>query len=256
MEGLMALDWAAIAHGGNKQTITAKLRKVLTGANYGNKPGQWTLTEMFTERSGPAETARQILLGIDDLGKSDGLGGVTDAETGQPLLIKLRVLTRQACKRAADGRGINDWDPTQTDAINANGEYCPAIEELPQPGDEVWIKGNALTECPVTGERMIRKHRLAARARLEAELGRQVKADLATYQWTRAKVDANGCITVGLEKAMQLISRHGKRVNMPQFSSGRMQEKNQRRITNWLFEECFDSGAPRDEAKQRTTHTR
>ena len=78
---------------------------------------------------------------------------------------------------------------------------------------------------------------MAMKARLEAELGRQIKPELAWHYYTKAPVDKDGCITVEFKHALQLLKTKGKRLVLPQFKAGRRIAEGTRQITNWRFEE-------------------
>lgn len=232
----MAFDWVKIRGLKNKQEIEAYLRANISGSNYGIGEDCWTLTELINERSNVAESACRIIAGVDMYGREVGAGSVKD-EDGRTLRYKLRVVSRQACTETKDGRGINNWDPTDCELENDNNEICPNPEDLPEEGDRVWIKGDPITHDPISGERLIKKYKMAMKSRMEAELGRQIKPELALYNYTKVSVDKDGCITVGFNHAMQLLTTKGKRLVLPQFSSGRRRPENTRQITNWHFEE-------------------
>jgi hypothetical protein len=243
----MSINWAELRGLNNKQEIEARLRQIIRGDNYGIGKDCWTLTEIINERSNMAESARRIIAGIDMSGREVGAGGVKDNE-GQPLRYTLRVVSRQACTDAKDGKGINNWNPVESKPENDNNEYCPNPEEPPKEGDRVWIKGDPITDDPITGLRLVKKYKLAMKARMEAELGRQIKPELAHYNYTKVPVDKKGCIRVSFNHAMQLLTNKGKRLVLPQFSSGNRKSDKERRITNWHFEEV----PPNKQKKQRT----
>ena len=232
----MPINWLKIKGLANKQEIEAYLRANIKGTNYGIGADCWTLTELINERSNISESARRVIEGVDMYGREVGNGAVMD-ESGSPLRYKLRVVSRQACTDTKDGKGINNWDSTDYKPENDNDEFCPEPQDLPKEGDRVWVKGNPLTHDPVTGDPLIKKYKMAMTARLEAELGRQIKPELAHYNYTKIPVDKDGCITVNYKHAMQLLTTKGKRLVLPQFSSGRRKPEKTRQITNWHFEE-------------------
>ncbi len=241
----MPLNWSDFINLRNRNEIHRALMPVVTAANYGRAPGQWTLTELISERTNVANCARRLVEGVGLDGKPEKAGPI-------PIMIKLRVLSRQACMTAADGEAINTWDTTCTDKVNYNGELCPTVAEKPQAGDVVWVKGDAHTHDPVTGERLTRARRQAMVARKEAELGREIKPNVATHYWTEYPVDADGCITVSYLHACQLLTTKGKRLVLPQHTTSNRanRDKNIRMITNWLFEEVVP------EPKKKPTATR
>jgi len=237
------MDWTKIKGLQNQQAIEQYLRQLISHETYGRGDDNWNLTELYNERSCYAQSAIRILAGKGENGVDTGRGTVHGPD-GQPMRFKLRVLSRQACKETADGDGINWYDP-QVSGTNDNEEVCPAHDEPPQPGDKVWIKGNAILYTDA-GERVTKRHRMAMKARLESQLGREVKPELATYTWFKIPVDEDGCITVTFDQACQLLSTRGKRVASPRFASGKKSKDDERRITNWLFEEVI----PGDEEKR------
>jgi hypothetical protein len=243
----MSINWAELRGLKNKQEIEAQLRLMVRTDTYGIGKGYWTLTEIINERSNVAESARNIIAGMNERGLIDNELGLKDNE-GQPLRYTLRVVSRQACTDAKDGKGINNWNPIESKPENDNNEYCPNPEEPPQEGDRVWIKGNPIINDPVTGERLIKKYKMAMKARMEADLGRQIKPELAHFNYTKVPVDKKGCIRVSFNHAMQLLTTKGKRLVLPQFASGKRASEKERRITNWHFEEV----PPNKQKKQRT----
>jgi hypothetical protein len=232
----MPIDWTKVRGLKNKQEIEAYLGANIKASNYGIGKDCWTLTEIISERSDVAESALRIISGVDIYGKEVGAGSVKD-ENGLPLRYKLRVLTRQACADTKDGKGINNWNSTESKPENDNNELCPGPQDPPVEGDRVWIKGDPITHDPITGERLVKRIKLAMKARLEAELGRQVKSELAYFYYNKVAVDKDGCISVDLKNAMQLLTTKGKRLVLPQFASGRRVPENTRQITNWRCEE-------------------
>lgn len=247
----MSINWVELRGLRNKQEIEARLRQIIRGDNYGIGKDCWTLTEIINERSNMAETARRIIAGVDMSGREVGAGGVKDLD-GLPLRYKLRVTSRQACTDAADGKGINNWDSTESRPENDNDEYCPKPQDPPKKGDRVWIKGDPILDDPITGERMVKKYKMAMKARMEAELGRQIKPELAHYNYTKVPVDETGCIRVGFNHAMQLLTTKGKRLVLPQFASGRRTSSEERQITNWHFEEVPPNKEEKKPRKERS----
>jgi len=248
----MSIEWGQFREISDGKRLKALLRETITPDNYGNGAGQWSLTELINERSGPAMAARRIIEGVGDDGKREGRGPMR-GPGGTELAIKLRVLSRQACTEAVDGKGVNWWDTTETEPENYNDEYCPAPDDKPLEGDVVWVKGNALEFDPATGERLIKKYRLALKSRMEAKLGRQIKPQLATHYHDKFTVGADGCITVPYLIAVQVLTQKGKHLVLPRFKNGAGgkpgQTKKERMITNWLFEEAFEQSKDKPHAK-------
>lgn len=242
----MAIDWSRFTGAKNAQEARVQMVEMIRSDNYGKGEDEWCLTELINERSSESGMAIRYIEGVDPSGKVKEQGAMM-TEGGLPFTIKLRVLSRQACFEAADGKGINTWDTTDTDDVNWNNEHCPQVGDKPVNGDVVWVKGNALTHDPATGKPLIKRYKLALKARAEAKLGRTIKPQTATHYHSKYTVDADGCITVPYLKAVQLLSLKGRGLVLPQFSegAGRLKDKKVRQITNWLFEEvCYGDAPP------------
>jgi len=248
----MAIDWSKFTGAKNAQEARVQMVEIIRPDNYGKGAEEWCLTELINERSSESGMALRYVEGVDPAGKKVGQGAMkTDA--GLEFVVKLRVLSRQACFEAADGKGINTWDTTDVDDVNWNDEYCPQIGDKPVEGDVVWVEGNALTHDPHTGKPLIKRYKLALKARVEAKLGRTIKPSIATHHHSKYTVDAGGCITVPYLIAVQLLSLKGRGLVLPQFSegAGRLKDKKVRQITNWLFEEAFNK--PKDKPHVKST---
>jgi len=234
----MAIDWSKFTGAKNAQEARGKMIELIRPDNYGKADGRWSLTELINERSAESQMAIRYVEGVDPAGKKAD-GGAMKTADGLEFTVKLRVLSRQACFEDKDGRGINTWDTTDTEPENWNNEWCPQVGDKPQTGDVVWVKGNQLTHDPATGKQLVKRYRLALKARVEAQLGRTIKPDVATHYHSKFTVDADGCITVPYLIAVQLLSRKGRGLVLPQFTegAGRLKDKKVRQITNWLFEE-------------------
>ncbi len=236
----MAIDWGQFKNAESGAPAAALLIENFRPDNYGKGDGEWCLTEILNARSGAASSAIRYIEGVDSAGKPiKGRRGALRMDDGRELVIKLRVLSRQACTEDSDGKGINTWDTTETDAENYNNEFCPEVGDKPLTGDVVWVKGDARTHDPVTGEPLTKRFRLALVARMEAKLGRKIKPALATHYQDKYTVDKDGCIVVPYVTALQLLSLKGRGLVLPQFKGGakRGDKVKSRRITNWLFEE-------------------
>lgn len=244
----MTIRWGELSELRNKQQIQKRLKGMITASTYGVGPDKWTLTELINERSGPADMARRIIEGVGVDGKIDGQGPMTGAD-GSVFTVRLRVLTRQACFRDAGGKPINYWDVTDA-GDGEDLEIFPACDDAPQPGDEVWVKGNAITHHPDTGSRLRKQDRIALHRRVEADLGYEVKPDIALFYWTKYPVGHDGCITVSYPHACQLLTTKGKRLVLPEFTTGSRKKKDaqvKRLISNWQFEEVAPGSEPGSE---------
>ncbi len=242
----MSIDWGRFRTAKNTQEISKMLLTAIRPDNYGKGDGEWCRTELINERSAAAAIARRYVEGV----KNDGSiseSGPMRSKDGLEFTVRLKVLSRQACTEDADGHGINTWDTTEVEKENFNREWCPQVDDKPLQGDKVWVKGNAYTHDPETGEPLTKKFRLALKARVEARMGRAIKPALATHRHSKYPVDADGCITVPYITAVQLLSLKGRGLVLPQFKSGasRGNDKETRQITNWLFEESCDEPQPK-----------
>jgi hypothetical protein len=235
----MALDWSALAGMKNRQHVYKRIKELITAETYGDGPDQWTVTELINENSNASSAARRAIEGVDDKGNVAGRGHMPGLD-GAPFRVKLRVLSRQACYRDADGRPINYWDVTDDGEYSDGGEHCPSATDKPLPGDEVWVKGNPITHHPDEGHRLLKKDRMALHRREEARLGHECKPDIALFYWDKYPVDEDGCINATYLHAVQLLTTKGKRIVMPEFTTGARRKKDpmtKRLITNWQFEE-------------------
>jgi hypothetical protein len=234
------INWGRLGKLSNRQDVYGALRKIIIAANYGKDDGQWSITELINERSNAANAARRLIEGVDQNGRKDGAGHLR-GENGQEFSVKLRVLTRQACMTDKDGNPIDYWDVTNEN--EEDGVICPKYTDAPKEGDYVWVKGDPMVNHPDTGKKLQKKDRMALHARRQSELGYDVKPDLALFYWTQYPVDADGCITVSYVHAVQLLTTKGKRIVLPEFTTGTKKksakDKSVKRfITNWLFEEA------------------
>ena len=248
----MSIDWTKFTGARNAQEARVKMVEMIRPDNYGKGDGQWCLTELINERSSEAEMAIRHIEGVGTDGKK-AQSGAMKTPSGLEFTVKLRVLSRQACFETVDGKGINSWDTTDTEDENWNNELCPLAIDKPVKGDVVWVKGNALTHDPQTGKPLIKRYKLALKARVEAQLGRTIKPHIATHYHEKYTVDANSCITVPYLTAVQLLKSKGRGLVLPQFTegAGRVKDKKVRQITNWLFEEV----TPDEEVKKKRTRT-
>jgi len=240
----MAINWGELKFLRNQGEVRSRLKELIRADNYGPGRDNWSLTELFAERSAAALYARRMIQGVGTDGRSFAEGPMTAAD-GSAFAVKLKVLSRQACKRTKDGTPINTWDTTSTETPNWNGEICPDIKDAPEEGDEVWVKGDPITHDEVTGERLTKNRKQALKARYEAEAGHEIKMDEAVHYYRKYPVGADGTITVSYNDACQLLSNNGKRLVFPQFTTSNKgaRQAQGRRITNWLFEETFPTPA-------------
>ena len=248
------INWGLLRMKRNRQAIEADLEKMITAENYGKGEGKWCLSELFAEGSDVARAAARMVAGTLPDGKPRQDGPLKS--NGVPMTFRLRVLSRQACTKTVDGEWINTWDTTATAEPGKacyTGELCPLHSEPPKPGDEVWIKGDAYTHDKLTGKPTTKSVRQAMVARMELDLDRTIKPQMATHAWTQIKVDDDLCITVGYAHAAQLLRLHGKRLAKAKWTATRRKDNpSNRMITNWLFEEV----TPDDVVKTRQPRTR
>jgi hypothetical protein len=186
----------------------------------------WSLTEILQGQDIPSHMALCALSGV----KSDGTR--LDEKACDGMRYRLKVLTRQACSRDKDGRGINGYDIMPSDGTEI-GEpaHRPEWKEEPKPGDIVRVKGNMLEEDPETGYKMgyVTK-------RIMISQGREI------YKYREYAVDEDGCITVPIDHAAQLLTKNGQGIAFPKRKRLNRKDRegtydNQRIITNWHFKE-------------------
>jgi hypothetical protein len=214
-----------------EHTDTAKLERAvwrhMDEMNYMSGDGDsWTLTEVLQGIDIPSQLALCALAGVKANGER------LEEKACEGMRYKLKVLTRQACSRDKDGRAINGFDIMPSDGTEIGGPPIrPEWKEQPEAGDVVRVKGNMLEEDPESGAPMnyLVKRNMIAR-------GREI------YKYKEYSVDEDGCISVPLEHAAQLLQQNGESIAFPKWkrlnrktSDGRYDD--QRQIYNWHFKE-------------------
>ena len=219
------MDFSTLAGINETKQLQIAARTILTENGY--TAGKWSLTDIIQNKSVASQYCILALSGSNTDGTRAENGAAADG-----MRYKLKVLTRQACYKDKDGRRINGWDMLPDDGTDPDGPPIrPEWKDTPQPGDVVMIKGNQRKDDPETGERLTRESRMGL-----------VHRGYFPFHHKDVIVDTDGCITVGFDDAMQLLTLKGQRVVMPQFRKLNKVTKDgtyegQRQITNWHFKE-------------------
>lgn len=203
-----------------------RIRDLITAENYGFKEGQWTLTDIITmHRADFKVFAKQIIEGVErETGTSDMRLQLKDI-SGQPLLFKIRVLTRQACDRDRKNNPLGLFDK---DTYIRSKETYSKPEDIPQPGDVIkWPGEYIMYNSDGTIINQFQKMEMRARG-------------VPIQYWYEYVADNDLTISVPYMPAIEMLQLRGKRLVNPEFARV---DKNQKRrtITNWFFEEV-----PRD----------
>jgi hypothetical protein len=225
---------------GNNDRILTELHELITKGNYnGNARGdengnKWSTTDILTQFNSTlsAPLASCILSGTDSGGRIVKRTALIDT-----LMVKIKVLSRQACFRDVDGDRLltNPTSPKQV-----------LSTDLPVEGDQVRVSQGPQMTNEITGKNLT----FHQRNRVIAE-GKQLK----TFEYY--EVDEDGCIIVPLREAMSLLKKSGIRIAFPEFGLAHtrvkdVEEGEKRRITNWLFEEvAIDYEAPKPEPEEK-----
>lgn len=188
------------------------------GSARGDAKG-WSLTDIIAQfrSTASAPLASCFVSGVTTSGKV-----VTPVSMLYTLMVRLKVLSRQACCKDKDGKPLST-DPTSKKQVK--------FGEQPKAGDVVRIK---------TGPALINKRNGEALTIYQRNY--KINNGEALADFTYATVDSDGCITVTAGDAMTLLKAKGKRIVFPEHGIAHSSIKDTdegaaRRITNWLFEE-------------------
>ena len=216
----MAIKWHELKEDLVKHKIYREMQGVITPQNYGNGEGQWSLSDLIHSSDNRKTIAYWILDGVNSKGeRGPGI---------RPLNIEFRfkVLSRQACCRDRNGNAI--WFKEESKLESGSPDDIVAeVNDKPLPGDVVEVKGEA-EEFDENGK----------------EIDSRVLRRWA-YQGRRPEiyhefiVDDDGCISVPYPYALTMLTKHGKKITYPRFRKRARNDKTQRQITNWFFEEVF-----------------
>lgn len=212
------IDMAGDANQRNK-VLQAEISKGnYNGAVRGDGKG-WSATDIVTQfrSSASAPLASCIVGGVAPSGKIISRVSMMDT-----LIVKLKVLSRQACYKDAKGK-LLDSDPTSKKQIKSDAE--------PVEGDVVRIDQGPQLVNQMTGA-----------ALTVYERNQKIAAGESLNAFEYAEVDENGCIQVALRDAMAMLGKNGFRIAFPEHNLAHSSIKDtdegqKRRITNWLFEE-------------------
>lgn len=221
----MPINWALLEGMSAKRKAHSQLKKIITAKNYGWGPGEWNLTELIQSKDARKYLAYQILEGVMPDGRKHPGAELRD-ETGGLFCFKLQVLTRQACIRDKNGRRI--WLHEEArDNVGESDDLVPDAKDKPKPGDVVEIKGYVKTWDD--------EHDREVDASVKREWSMQGKRPEEYQEYV---LDKDCCIEVPYPFVLQMMSKNGERLVVPQFKKrGRRQGPQKRRITNWWYRE-------------------
>lgn len=217
------MNFQKIDAAGNLNARLDEIEKHIVDDNYnGSSRGDgkgWSLTDIIQQfkSTGSAPLASCAVGGVTTSGQV-----VTPISMMYTLMVKLKVLSRQACYKNKDGEALTN-DPTSKKQIR--------FADQAQKGDVVRIdRGPALV------------NKRDGKALSVYERNYKVNNGEALQDFTYATVDDDGCITVTAGDAMTLLKNKGKRIVFPEHGIAHSSIKDTdegaaRRITNWFFEE-------------------
>lgn len=217
------IRWENFSAISKKQKLHQQLQQAFNASTYGK---EWTVKELIAEE----DTRKHVIYMVLNGDQFDGRKVVHNPGAKPPISFRLRVLTRQACVRTADGAPI--WSKASArEMLGSPSDPLPTFDEKPQPGDIVELKGAAITHDPDTGE--------PVDAKVLKKWSRQGKRPNYYFEFP---VDKDGCITVQWPHVLSLLQKHGRHIAQPQFRKVDLREKgldkdNFRKLTNWWFEE-------------------
>lgn len=224
----------------NKETQHKQAAKIIsTPSAY--KPGEtkpeegWSATELAAAECDSANVAmKNILAGRGE----DGASPAPEGAGGFDGMVRLKVLTRQACVCDKEGTPINNGNGMGMDPFFDGAKD----DEEPQVGDIVIWKGDLregfLKKTPHEIARFEREHEHEPFPWREG----------MRHYYKDFHVDADGCISVKPHIAVEMLTRRGEKITFPKFAAqtNAAQGKTQRKITNWWFREV-----PQDYKKQQ-----
>jgi hypothetical protein len=237
----MGINWKEFNQVNNKQARLALVREHFTAKNKGFGEGQWNLTEIIAQKDNAATMALHYIAG-------DVVNGVRARGQLQMLTYRLQVVSRQACMYDKDGTYLNGFDRFDLEG--------PKPDDKAKPGDVIRIKRDLILRDPDDPEKKVtwkEKNKMLDRvnakllAKREMYQGkiRRARMEEAAYEWEEVVVDEEGCITVGIMDALDMLKTKGYGIAKPDFRDPlktKMGEKPipERQITNWYYLEVPD----------------
>ena len=215
------LNWADIPEATNSNRCHATIRRHMTYDNYGFERGQWNLTDIIKATDSRQAFCMMILDGKLVNGEKHESIIITGPD-GNPMLYKLHVLSRYACKYDKDGHRLF----TSEDGFQRSGETGDLLiqpGDKPEPGDKIPFKISQRITDEDGNE--IRSLDIMAMA----EDGRDI------YDRKVFTVDKNHCITLPYSYALMALRRHGHRIVFPEFN----RQYRPRKVTNWWYQEVM-----------------
>jgi hypothetical protein len=221
--------------GNNRELYERVLSTMKDPSNYmSDGPDGWTVSSCVRDGGRVGIVALNILNGTLMDGMKHGKG-----EGPQIGLIRLKVLSRQACQADKNGKILNHSRKLfahEEDEDKAQG--MPSIDTPPEVGDFILVKGDPRMYNHL-GHRMIAT--VAAEFEMRSMHDKYRWRNGLRYLYAEYQVDSDGCIDVTPDDAVTLLSRFGEDLVFPAFRKDGMQVdrgmRARRVITNWLFRE-------------------
>jgi hypothetical protein len=212
-------SWSDIPDAMSLQRCLAAVRTKMEFVNYGFGPGQWNITDIIKSDDPRKDLCMYVFEGKLEDGKvyeDQKLVGLD----GNPMLFKLKVLTRQACTNDSDGHRIFK-SKSGLDKSGDTGDFVSEFGDLPHPGDEISFK-ISFKSRDEDGLRMT-----------TSKLMSKVMDGQDIYSRRVCRVDKDLCITLPNPFALSALQRHGYRISFPEWD---VQYK-PRKVSNWWFQE-------------------
>lgn len=216
------INWKEAPSTTARDMVRTYFESTITPDKYGFSDGQWNLTDIITSPNPYLkEIVESLFLGTDARGRIDPQLRPID-DSGLPYTFRLRVLTRQACERDADGKELT---PVESRAQQESLELV-SHNDKPKEGDAVRWKGD-MRRSPIEPH--------LSTTTLEYW---RVRGELPHYYY-EYKIDKDGCILVPFAQARAMLAKKGERLVFPDHT--RMEDgskdKAARKISNWWFKE-------------------
>jgi hypothetical protein len=216
-------SWSDIPSVTSSRRCHAAILRKMSYDNYGFKSGQWNLTDIIKSSDQRSAYCLMILDGKLSNGEKHESINITGPD-GNPILYKLSVLSRYACKHDKDGNRLF----TNEDGLKrSGGEDDKLIQpgEKPVPGDKVDFK---------MGFKVMHEDGTELRSMdimSMSEDGRDI------YDRRVFTVDNDLCISLPNPYALMALRRNGYKILFPEFAL----QYRPRKVTNWWYKEV-----PRD----------
>jgi hypothetical protein len=223
------LNWNNVAEITARDKSYNDTRKLVTPQNYGFSPGNWNISDAILDSDSRKFFIYMILDGVTPRGKRHAGMMPLQEPSGGNFLFKLRVLSRQACCRDADGNKIHESDES-LENLGVDTDILPEYFDKPAEGDIVEWKG--------------------AFKQYDSERGKKVNNSILREwaamgirpeEYVEFTVDSDGCIMVPYPFVQSMLRKKGERLTFPKFGKINRASRSKRKLTNWWFKEV-----PRD----------